>query len=72
MSTILSSISCNLDTNILLASLPLFEAEKVEAIEWSFDTLYKTPDIPLWFTDLLEAFSNENRLIGHGVFFSLF
>lgn len=72
MSKILSSISCNLDTNILLASLPLLSAEKVEAIEWSFDTLYKTPEIPLWFTDLLKAFSNENRLIGHGVFFSLF
>lgn len=72
MSTILSAISCNLDTNILLASLPLLEAEKVEAIEWSFDTLYKTPDIPTWFTDLLQAFSNEKRLIGHGVYFSLF
>lgn len=72
MSAIRSAISCNLDTNILLASLPLFEAEKVEAVEWSFDTLYKTPDVPSWFTDLLQAFSNENRLIGHGVFFSLF
>jgi uncharacterized protein (UPF0276 family) len=72
MSTILSSLSCNLDANILLASLPLFEAEKVGAIEWSFDTLYKTPAIPEWFTDLLQAFSNENRLIGHGVYFSLF
>jgi uncharacterized protein (UPF0276 family) len=72
MSRIFSSISCNLDTNILLAALPLFEAEKVEAIEWSFDTLYKTPELPLWFTDLLKAFSQENRLIGHGVYFSLF
>lgn len=72
MSKILSAISCNLDTNILLASLPLLEAEKVEAIEWSFDTLYKTPDIPSWFNDLLAAFSKEKRLIGHGVYFSLF
>lgn len=72
MSTILSAIACNLDTNILLASIPLLEAEKVEAIEWSFDTLYKTPDIPSWFTDLLHVFSNEKRLIGHGVYFSLF
>jgi uncharacterized protein (UPF0276 family) len=72
MPGIRSSISCNLDTNILLASLPLFEAEKVEGIEWSFDTLYRTPEMPLWFTDLLHAFSKENRLIGHGVYFSLF
>lgn len=72
MSKIFSAISCNLDDNILLASLPLFEAEKIEAIEWSFDTLFKNPDIPLWFTELLNAFGAENRLIGHGVFFSLF
>ena len=72
MPKILSTISCNLDSNILLASLPLLETEKVQAIEWSFDTLYKTPDVPAWFTDLLTAFSDENRLIGHGVYFSLF
>ena len=67
-----SSIACNLDTNILLASLPLFEKEKVEAIEWSFDTLFKMEEIPSWFSDLVMEFSNNNRLIGHGVYFSLF
>ena len=54
------------------ASLPLFESGKVEAIEWSFDTLYNKRNIPHWFVQLLEAFSKENRLIGHGVYFSLF
>ncbi len=44
----------------------------MEAIEWSFDTLFKFKQIPPWFLDLLHAFSEENRLIGHGVFFSLF
>ena len=72
MSKILSSIACNLDTNLLLSSIPLFESEKVQAIEWSFDSLFKVKDVPLWFTELLEVFSKEGRLIGHGVFFSLF
>lgn len=72
MSEIYSSIACNLDAYILQASLPLFEQEKVEAIEWSFDTLFKFDEIPAWFTDLVTEFSNGNRLIGHGVYFSLF
>lgn len=72
MSEIYSSIACNLDTHILQAALPLFEQEKVEAIEWSFDALYKFEEIPAWFTDLISEFSSHNRLIGHGVYFSLF
>ena len=72
MAQILSTISCNLDENILSAALPLFAAEKVEALEWSFDTLYKRRDIPAWFTELLTTYANNNRLIGHGVYFSLF
>ena len=72
MPKILTSIACNLDADILAAALPLFEAEKVHAIEWSFDTLFNHQNIPDWFVELLKAFSDENRLIGHGVFFSLF
>lgn len=72
MSKIFSSISCNLDEDILSAALPLFETEKVEAIEWSFDTLFKFGNIPDWFIELLQTFGKENRLIGHGVYFSLF
>lgn len=72
MRQIFSGVACNLDSNILSASLPLFEAEKVEAIEWSFDTLFEFKEIPGWFNDLLFAYSQENRLIGHGVFFSIF
>jgi uncharacterized protein (UPF0276 family) len=69
---VLSAISCNLHENILSAAIPLFQDEKVEAIEWSFDTLYQFRNIPDWFTELLHAFGNEKRLIGHGVYFSLF
>ena len=72
MPNILPSIACNLDTNILQTALPLFADEKVAAIEWSFDTLFKVRDIPSWFVELLETFGNNQRLIGHGVFFSLF
>ena len=72
MSKILASLACNLDANILLAALPLFESERVEAIEWSFDTLFRHEAIPGWFLELIQACSDQNRLIGHGVFFSLF
>ena len=72
MATIHASIACNLDPQLLLATLPLFEAEKVQAIEWSFDTLFQVPQIPNWFLALLDTFSDSDRLVGHGVFFSLF
>src|SRR5688572_29188586 len=71
-STIYASVSCNLDKQLLQATLPLFGAEKVEAIEWSFDTLYKVKDIPEWFVELLQTYADAGRLIGHGVYFSLF
>jgi uncharacterized protein (UPF0276 family) len=48
------------------------EESRIEAIEWSFDALFNVKQIPPWFLELLTAFSNEKRLIGHGVFFSLF
>ncbi len=67
-----AAIACNLDADILLAALPLLEDEKVQAVEWSFDTLYKVRDIPPWFDALLHEFGNAGRLVGHGVFFSLF
>ena len=72
MSKILSSISCNLDANILQAALPLLAQEKIQAIEWSFDTLYNHRKIPQWFVELLGTFGDQGRLIGHGVYFSLF
>ncbi|NNE28949.1 MAG: DUF692 family protein [Saprospiraceae bacterium] len=67
-----AAISCNLDTHILQTALPLFRTAEVDAIEWSFDTLYKTKNIPDWFVELLRTFSDGKGLIGHGVFFSIF
>ncbi len=72
MTRIYSSIACNLDDNILRASLPLLASDKVQAIEWAFDSLYQQEEIPDWFTELIQTFSDANRLVGHGVFFSLF
>ncbi|MEO7800663.1 MAG: DUF692 family multinuclear iron-containing protein, partial [Ginsengibacter sp.] len=72
MNTIYAAVACNLDQHLLSACLPLFEAEQIEAIEWSFDSLYKHENIPAWFTELLTTFSNEGRLVGHGIYFSLF
>ncbi|QNF33186.1 DUF692 family protein [Adhaeribacter swui] len=69
---ILAAVACNLDVDILAAALPLFAAGKVEAIEWSFDTLFRTPQIPAWFSELLQTYGQAGRLIGHGVYFSLF
>ncbi|MFC0773777.1 multinuclear nonheme iron-dependent oxidase [Terrimonas alba] len=72
MPKILSATACNLDADILAACLPLMEESRIEAIEWSFDALFNVKQIPSWFMELLTAFSNEKRLIGHGVFFSIF
>ncbi len=72
MARIFSSIACNLDAGILAASLPLFEEEKVQAIEWAFDTLFQQEQVPDWFTGLLKEFADQGRLVGHGVFFSIF
>lgn len=72
MPKILSAVACNLDTHILGACLPLMEESRIEALEWSFDALYNVQEIPTWFQELLTAFSKEERLVGHGVFFSLF
>ncbi|WP_138991310.1 DUF692 family multinuclear iron-containing protein [Larkinella sp. C7] len=72
MANLHSALACNLDANILQASLPLLEAEQVDAIEWAFDTLYRTNKLPDWFDQLLRIYSDAGRLVGHGVFFSLF
>lgn len=70
--SILSSVSCNLDPHLLQASLPLFEAGEVQAVEWSFDALHGVAEVPGWFTGLLQEFAGAGRLIGHGVYYSLF
>jgi len=72
MKPVLPSLAANLDNNLLAASIPLFREERVAALEWSFDALYSKKEIPDWFTELLTLYGAAERLIGHGVFFSLF
>jgi uncharacterized protein len=72
MPPVYSTIACNLDENLLAAALPLFEKEQVDAIEWPFDSLYQFDHIPGWFEELLQTFATKKRLIGHGIYFSLF
>lgn len=68
----LPAVACNLDPHLLEACLPLFSSGEAEAIEWSFDALYKLDELPEWFHGLIDAFSEGGRLVGHGIFFSLF
>jgi len=49
----------------------LFQAGRVAAIEWSFDTLSKGTVAEPWCNDLLNRFSSANALLGHGVNLSL-
>jgi uncharacterized protein len=72
MTQLLATAACNLDTDILTACYPLFEEERVQAIEWSFDALFDHSALPPWFEEFLQAYSHAKRLTGHGVFFSLF
>lgn len=72
MTTLLATAACNLDADMLSACYPLFEEERVQAIEWSFDALFGRDVLPSWFEGLLQAYSQAKRLTGHGVFFSLF
>ncbi len=53
------------------ASLPLFEEGVVDALEWSFDMTWRMKVIPDWITELLDFYSNEESLIGHGVSYSV-
>ena len=68
---IIPTVAVNLDHNILRTILPLLENGRVGAIEWSYDALFAVEKIPAYFTDLLTAFARSQRLIGHGIFFSV-
>ncbi len=72
MSKINSGVALNLDKDILAACLPLLEASKIDSIEWSFDALHNIRHKPTWFIALLKSFADANRLIGHGIYYSLF
>jgi len=53
------------------ASYPLFEEGLVDTLEWSFDMTWRMKRLPDWCADLLDFFAVENRLVGHGVSYSV-
>lgn len=59
-------------SNFLSACLPLFEEAKIELLEWPFDIFSSEENIPDWMKGLRQEFSKNQRLIGHGVYYSLF
>lgn len=59
------------ESEFVSAILPLLQSSSIEVLEWSFDTFYNAQE-PVWLSDLLNFYSENNRLIGHGVYYSLF
>jgi uncharacterized protein len=53
------------------AALPLFEADLIDVIEWSFDMGWSAGGTPDWVNALLGDYSEAGMLVGHGVSYSL-
>lgn len=49
------------------ASAELFEQNRVEVVEWSFDFSWSGVEIAPWCSNIIDRYSDTNRLIGHGV-----
>jgi uncharacterized protein (UPF0276 family) len=67
----LLGISLMHENDFLQAALPLFVNGEVDCVEWSFDTIRTEKEKPEWLHELLLEYSKNNRLIGHGVRYSL-
>ena len=59
------------NSKFLEAALPLFKEELIEIIEWSFDTVKDATLQPAWLPLMLKEYGEKNRLLGHGVYYSL-
>lgn len=66
----LLGLSMMAEPDFVTAILPLLENNEIDVLEWSFDTFYEI-DEPEWLSNLLNFYSENNRLIGHGVYYSL-
>ncbi|WP_276964884.1 DUF692 family multinuclear iron-containing protein [Chryseobacterium sp.] len=64
-------VSMMAEADFVSAVLPLLQNNSIDVMEWSFDTLYHANE-PDWLRDLLNFYAENNRLIGHGVYYSLF
>lgn len=54
-----------------LATEALFQENRIDAIEWSFDFPLNGAVVKPWCKDLLDKFSHLNALTGHGVHLSM-
>ncbi|WP_326983963.1 DUF692 family multinuclear iron-containing protein [Chryseobacterium sp. MYb264] len=59
------------EADFVSAILPLLQSNEIDVLEWSFDTFYDAEE-PEWLNNLLNFYSENHRLIGHGVYYSLF
>jgi uncharacterized protein len=57
--------------NFLEAAQPLLESGAVDVLEWSFDMGWGAVTLPNWILEILEHYSQRDRLLGHGVSYSL-
>ena len=64
-------ISLMPEADFIEAALPLFQNGEIDVVEWSFDTIRSGKTEPEWLSLLLKEYSNNGRLIGHGVRYSL-
>lgn len=58
------------ESEFFQATRQLFEAGQVDVLEWSFDVGWGR-SLPNWLSELLSFFSDRDRLLGHGVSYSL-
>lgn len=71
MSRPLLGLSMMPEADFVSAILPILQNNSVDVLEWSFDTFYDA-DEPEWLSGLLDFYAENNRLLGHGVYYSLF
>ena len=62
-------LSLMLEADFAQAAQPLFQAGEVDVLEWSFDVGWGR-SLPDWAHQLLSFYSEQQRLLGHGVSFS--
>lgn len=67
---VIVGLSLMVEQDFLAASYPLFEAGEVDVVEFSMDTGWTPESRPTWMQELLEFFSGQERLLGHGVLYS--
>lgn len=64
-------LSLMLEPDYLQAALPLFEGGEVEVLEWSMDIGWSAQGVPDWAGELINFYSQNAALLGHGVTYSL-